>query len=160
MNILRAAAAHLGIELSEAQRALFQLYCELLLDWNRRVNLTRITDPQEVAIQHFLDSLTYLLVFPLPAPPRGLRLIDVGSGAGFPGLPLKIVRPELQVTLLEAVGKKTVFLEHVVAKLHLSDVEVINARAEQLAHDPAHRERYDVAASRAVAGLATGILGS
>lgn len=155
MNTLRDAARQLGIDLSDAQLALFQLYCETLLEWNRRVNLTRITDPQEVAIQHFLDSLTFLLVFPQPAPPEGLRLIDVGSGAGFPGLPLKIVRPELHVTLLDSVGKKTVFLEHVVAALRLSDVQVINARAEHLSHDPAHRESYDVAVCRAVAALST-----
>lgn len=155
MSTLRDAAAELGITLGDEELTLFHVYFETLVDWNRRINLTRITDPQQVAIQHFLDSLTCLLVFPRPLPPRGLRLIDVGSGAGFPGLPLKIVRPELRVTLLESVGKKTAFLAHVVATLGLKHVQVINSRAEDLAHDPAHRGSYDVSVSRAVAGLAT-----
>ena len=155
MSTLRDAAADLGIPLSDEQLSLFHAYFELLVEWNRRVNLTRITDPQQVAIQHFLDSLTCLLVLPRPIPLRGLRLIDVGSGAGFPGLPLKIVRPELRLTLAESAGKKTAFLRQVVVTLGLQEVQVITARAEDLAHDPAHRECYDVAVSRAVAGLAT-----
>lgn len=154
IRLLREAAAPLDIALDDAQLARFDLYYQTLLDWNRRVNLTRITGPREVAIEHFLDSLSCLLVFPAPARRQHLRLIDVGTGAGFPGLALKIARPELEVTLLESVAKKTAFLKHVVAVLGVSGVNVVNDRAENLAHSAAHREQYDLAVARAVAPLA------
>jgi 16S rRNA (guanine527-N7)-methyltransferase len=160
MEILQAEAEKLGLKLTPAQLHAFERYYELLIEWNRRVNLTTITEPAEVQIKHFLDSLTCLLALE-PAPEggwragagQGLRMVDVGSGAGFPGLPLKIARPWWQVTLLEAVGKRTAFLEAVASELGLDGVTVIKGRAEELGQNPSHREAYDVVVARAVAEL-------
>ncbi len=160
METLRAGAEKLGLELTGEQLEAFQRYYELLVEWNRRVNLTRIIEPAEVQIKHFLDSLTCLLALKRARGEarqadahRTLRVLDVGSGAGFPGLPLKIARPSWQVTLLEPVGKRTAFLEAVVSELGLEGVTVIRGRAEELGRDPAHREAYDVVVVRAVAEL-------
>ncbi|MGH2457407.1 MAG: 16S rRNA (guanine(527)-N(7))-methyltransferase RsmG [Chloroflexota bacterium] len=135
-------------EFGEFQRA--------LLDWNQRANLTSITEPADVQVKHFLDSLTVLTGLP-EAVRLGMgpaALLDVGAGAGFPGLPLAIVRPLLDVTLLEATQKKCRFLEHIVAVLGLPNVDVLGGRAEELAREPARREAYDVVVARAVASLA------
>jgi 16S rRNA (guanine527-N7)-methyltransferase len=148
---LAGGAAALGLALAPDQLDRFERYCAALIDWNRRVNLTAIVDPIDVARKHFLDSLSVLSVCEIRA---GDRLVDVGSGAGFPGLPIRIARPGLQVTLLEATRKKCEFLRHVVAALDLSDVAIVNARAEDAARDAARRERYDWALARAVADLA------
>src|SRR6266581_7436313 len=112
----------LGLELTEQQLDQFLWYQQELLDWNTRINLTAITDPEEVLIKHFLDSLSLLLVYDKPQ----TRLLDIGAGAGFPGLPLKIVRPEWQVTLLEATGKKVTFLQHMIEMLQLEGVVAIH----------------------------------
>ena len=104
-------------------------------------------------IKHFLDSLTITLA--LPSITTGLRIIDIGTGAGFPGLPLKIILPEIKLTLLEATGKKTAFLSNVVSKLGLEDIEILSGRAEELAHKPVYRESFDIALARGVADLAT-----
>ena len=149
MDILAAGARALGLDLTPAQLDQFARYQAMLLDWNTRINLTAIAAPEDVQRKHFLDSLTCLAVLP----PGALRLIDVGSGAGFPGLPLLLARPELSVTLLEATGKKVKFMEHVVAELGLTGVRIVNARAEEAGRDPAERERYDWAVARAVAPL-------
>lgn len=149
MDILAAGARVSGIDLVPAQLDRFARYQAMLLDWNTRINLTAIAAPEDVQRKHFLDSLTCLAVLP----PGPLRLIDVGSGAGFPGLPLKLVRPELSITLLEATGKKAKFLEYVVAELGLAGVRIVNARAEEAGRDPAERERYDWAVARAVAPM-------
>jgi 16S rRNA (guanine527-N7)-methyltransferase len=138
------------IELTAAQRDQFNRYQTLLLDWNERMNLTAVTDPTAVPIRHFLDSLSCLLV---TGPLDGQNLIDIGAGAGFPGLPLKILYPGLRLTLAESVGKKCRFLEAVITELGLENVAVLNERAEVVGRDPAHRERYDWAAARAVAAL-------
>src|SRR6266852_6534678 len=114
----------LGLELTEQQLEQFLRYRQELLDWNRRINLTAITDPGEVLIKHFLDSLSLLLVYDRPA----VRLLDIGSGAGFPGLPLKLVRPQWRVTLLEATGKKVAYLRHMVETLQLEGVEAVHGR--------------------------------
>ncbi|MBX5492088.1 MAG: 16S rRNA (guanine(527)-N(7))-methyltransferase RsmG [Chloroflexi bacterium] len=157
MELLAAGAAALGLPLTETQRARFERYRAALLAWNARVNLTAIVEPEAVERLHFLDSLTCTL--PLlarwgtAAAIPSLRVIDVGSGAGFPGLPLKIALPQLRLTLLEATGKKAAFLTHVVAELGLTDVAVVAERAEVIGHHPAHREAYDVALARAVAAL-------
>ncbi len=140
-----------GLTLSEEQREQFVRYREELLDWNTRVNLTAITNPEEVQVKHFLDSLSLLLVYDKPQ----TRLLDIGTGAGFPGLALKIVRPEWQVVLLEATGKKVTFLRHVIDTLHLTGVEVVHGRAEELAHKPQYRATFDVVTARAVAALPT-----
>ena len=140
-----------GLTLSEEQREQFVRYREELLDWNTRVNLTAITNPEDVQVKHFLDSLSLLLVYDKPQ----TRLLDIGTGAGFPGLALKIVRPEWQVVLLEATGKKVTFLRHVIDTLHLTGVEVVHGRAEELAHKPQYRATFDVVTARAVAALPT-----
>lgn len=151
MEQLIAGARELGLALTAEQLARFELYYERLVAWNSRVNLTAITDYHEVQVKHFLDSLTCLLALGEVKP--GERLIDVGSGAGFPGLVLAIACPELEVTLLEATGKKAAFLKDVVSRLGLSKVRIVNARAEEAGRDPVHREAYDWAVARAVAAL-------
>jgi 16S rRNA (guanine527-N7)-methyltransferase len=140
----------LGLQLSRLQLSALTLYERELLDWNTHFNLTAIRDPQEIHIKHFLDSLTCLLVL-RDSPPE--RLIDIGTGAGFPGIPLKIVYPKMQLTLVESVGKKAQFCRHVVRILDLRGVEVVQTRAEALGQDPAYREQYDCAVARAVAVL-------
>jgi 16S rRNA (guanine527-N7)-methyltransferase len=143
----------LGLTLSSAQREAFQQYSDALREWNERVNLTAITDPQTIEVRHFVDSLACLLV--MKPPLSGLRVIDVGSGAGFPGLPIKIICPSVKVTLLEATGKKVAFLEHIVRDLKLEGVTLINERAETLGQISVHREQYDWALARAVASMAS-----
>ena len=139
----------LGLELTGQQSEQFVRYRQELLDWNTRVNLTAITDPGEVLIKHFLDSLSLLMVYRRPS----ARLLDIGSGAGFPGLPLKIVCPRWQVVLLEATGKKVTFLQHMIEALQLKDVVAVHGRAEELAHETAYRASFDVVTARAVASL-------
>jgi 16S rRNA (guanine527-N7)-methyltransferase len=155
MQRLIEGAAALGVRLTPDQQAAFQFYYEELVAWNQKFNLTAITEYEQVQIRHFLDSLSCLLVeearLALNRP--NARVIDVGTGAGFPGIPLKLVCPGISLTLLEATGKKVMFLEHVMARLGLRRVSAIKARAEELAHDPAHREQYDLALARAVAEL-------
>lgn len=153
MRTLAAAAAsllHLG--LGQAELAAFQTYADELTEWNSRFNLTAIADAEGVQIKHFLDSLTCLIAL-RAAPAPTLSLVDVGTGAGFPGIPLKIVCPAIRLTLVEATGKKVKFLERLIARLGLSGVTAVKARAEEIGHDPAHRERYDWAVARAVAEL-------
>jgi 16S rRNA (guanine527-N7)-methyltransferase len=141
-----------NLQLSAAQLKAFQVYADELMAWNEHTNLTAITDPDAVATRHFVDSLTCLLVIR----PRGpLRVIDVGSGAGFPGLPLKIAYPALDMVLVEATGKKVDFLRHIAARLKLEGVTTIHERAETLGHLPEHRERYDWVLARAVAAMST-----
>jgi len=169
MELLREGARSLGLTLNAERLAAFERYYQELEAWNRRFNLTAITDYAEVQCRHFLDSLSCLLAFPRRAPddaaasvvetvspqlaPSPLCL-DVGSGAGFPGIPLKIVVPDARMTLLEATGKKAVFLAHMVEVLRLTDTTVLNTRAEEAGHDPHHRSKYDVVLARAVAPLA------
>ena len=152
---LIAGAHELGISLTDRQLAALETYYQELIDWNRRFNLTAITDREGVLVRHFLDSLSCLKVLPRAELAAGARLIDVGAGAGFPGVPLKIVCPGLQLTLLEATGKKATFLKHLVAVLKLRHVTVIHGRAEDLGRSPSHRERYDWAVARAVAEMPT-----
>lgn len=140
----------LGMHLTHSQLSTLSLYERELVDWNARFNLTAIRDPQEIRIKHFLDSLTCLLAL---RPSHVGRLIDVGTGAGFPGIPIKIVYPKIQLTLVESVGKKAEFCRHVVNILGLQGSEVIQERAETLGQDPAHRGQYDWAVARAVAIL-------
>lgn len=120
-----------------------------LLDWNTRVNLTAISDPAEVLLKHFLDSLSLLEVYTTGR----ARVLDIGAGAGFPGLPLKLARPEWEIVLLEATGKKVNFQRHIIEALHLRGIEAIHGRAEDLAHRPAYRASFDLVTARAVAAL-------
>lgn len=129
----------------------FLLYEQELLDWNTRMNLTAITNPEEVQIKHFLDSLSILSIYDKPH----TRLLDIGSGAGFPGLPLKIVRPDWQVVLLEATAKKVTFLQHVIEALQLQNVTAVHGRAEEFAHKQEYRATFDLVTARAVAALPT-----
>ena len=149
--LLSAGAREFQLDLTPAQLAQFSRYADLLMEWNERFNLTSITDPREIVIKHFLDSLSAARSLP----PGATRLIDVGAGPGFPGLPLKLAQPGLALTLLEATRKKCEFLEAVVKELNLAEVLIVNARAEDAAHDPDHRECYDVAIARAVAEMPT-----
>lgn len=152
-KLVDSAQRLLGLTLTRQQRQAFHLYHQELMRWNARFNLTAITDFEGVQIRHFMDSLSCLLVIGSVA--QGQNLIDIGSGAGFPGLPLKVVNPGLRLTLLEATGKKADFLRHIVDLLELRDVTVVHGRAEQVGHDPLHREAYDWVAARAVAAMPT-----
>jgi 16S rRNA (guanine527-N7)-methyltransferase len=155
MEKLKDGAKKLGLQLSAQQLEKFQIFYRELIDWNKKVNLTRITDYEEVQVKHFLDSLTVTLGMQPIDEGKVLNVIDIGTGAGLPGIPLKIVFPNINLTLLEATAKKAKFLEHIVGRLGLDKVEIVVGRAEETAHDAQYRERYDVALSRAVATLPT-----
>lgn len=139
-----------GITLDSRQIDLFMKYLVELMEWNKRINLTAIHEEGEIVQKHFIDSLTCLLAAPFPT---GSRLIDVGAGAGFPGIPLKIARPDLVVTLLDALQKRVIFLEHLCGELGLKEIQAVQGRAEDVAHTAPHRESYDIATARAVARL-------
>ena len=155
MEKLKSGAQKLGLHLSQQQLELFEMYYRELVDWNRKINLTRITGYEEVQLKHFLDSLTVTLATKPLAGGESLSVIDVGTGAGLPGIPLKILLPDIRIVLLEATAKKTKFLHHVVATLGLNDVEIVVGRAEEVAHNARYRERFDLVLSRAVASLST-----
>jgi len=151
-----AAEAHalLGLELDGGQMNAFEQLAIELTSWNQQRNLTTIIDPAGIRIKHFLDSLCCVLALRTAgAVLPNLKVVDVGSGAGFPGLPLKIVFPALHMTMVEATRKKCEFIEHVVQLLQLKGVTVLHARAEEIGRTAAHRERYDWAIARAVAPL-------
>ena len=150
MTELRLPLATAGLELDETALSRLETYHDMLLDWNTRMDLTSVS-ADRMAARHFLDSLLPLKASGL-IPEEG-RLIDVGTGAGFPGLPLAIARPSLQVTLLEAQGKRCQFLQAVCQALGLENVTIINDRAENLGRAEGHREGYDRAVARAVAAL-------
>jgi len=150
LELVQATHDLLNLDLTAEQQRAFELYTRELIDWNERVNLTAITDPLAIEMRHFLDSLSVLKAVSLP---QGARVIDVGAGAGFPGLPLKIACPQIQLTLLEATGKKTTFLQHIISQLNLSQTKIANARAEEAGQDSAHREHYDLVLARAVAHM-------
>lgn len=147
-ELLEKAKA-MGIKLTAQQVDQFQTYMELLLEWNEKINLTAITQPEEVVEKHFLDSLTLLSWGKLK---QGAKVIDVGTGAGFPGIPLKIARPDIDLTLLDGTMKRLNFLGEVCTALKLS-ARRIHKRAEEAGLDKTMRERYDVATARAVANL-------
>ncbi len=155
MDLLAAGAERIGIKLTSRQQAQFELYYSKMSKWNQRVNLTAITKYEEVQIKHFLDSLTVTLAFHHLKENPPARIIDIGTGAGLPGIPLKIVMPAVELTLVESVGKKAAFLQYITGQLNLKDVEIVNARAEEIGHDKKHREQYDLVLSRAVAALPT-----
>jgi len=155
-DILIQGARELGIELNPRQIEMFSAYTTLLLEWNEKFNLTRITNPKEIAVKHYLDSLTCLTVVEFTP---GALVADVGTGAGFPGIPLAIVRPDLRLVLIEATKKKLSFLEALrdtilsLSKDRVPQIELIHVRAEDAARTPEHRERYDIVISRAVAEM-------
>ena len=139
-----------GIRLSESQLTALSTYERELMIWNKKISLTAIRDVEGIRAKHFLDSFSCVLAW-TSSPPK--TLVDLGSGAGFPGIPLKIIYPHLKLTLVDSVAKKVKFCQHIVETLHLEDVNVIQARAEKLGQDPDHRESYDWAVGRAVAKL-------
>lgn len=140
----------LGIRLTAAQLKAFEVYERELIKWNARYNLTAIDDPNKIRIKHFLDSLTCILAI---RDTSTERVIDVGTGAGFPGIPLKIVCPTMQLTLVESVGKKANFCRHIVETLELEEVEIKQERVEAVSCQPEQRQNYDWAFARAVAAL-------
>lgn len=145
-------ASELGISLTDAQQGPCLRYLDLLMEWNGRMNLTAVRDPHEALVKHFLDSMT---AAPLLPEGEGIRVADVGTGAGFPGLVLKILRPDLRLLLLDSLKKRLTFLEAVAGELDLSGVETLHARAEDAGRNPACRERFDVVLARAVAEMRT-----
>jgi 16S rRNA (guanine527-N7)-methyltransferase len=153
MEKLKQAAEKLGIFLTSFQLDMFEAYYQELIAWNKRINLTRITDYKEVQLKHFLDSLSVAVA--IKNIKKDLRMADIGTGAGLPGIPLKIVFADIKLTLVEATSKKAEFLEQLTAKLRLKNVEIVAARAETAAHDTRYREKFDTVVSRAVAPLAT-----
>jgi len=156
MEKLIEGAGKLGIEFNARQVKQFELYYQELIEWNKKINLTAITDYSSVQVKHFLDSLTITLALPGEEVERpGFNIIDIGTGAGFPGVPLKIIFPQPRLVLIEPTAKKTAFLHHVICKLELENVEVLNNRAEEAAHLLLYRERFALVLSRAVALLPT-----
>lgn len=147
---LAKAAAEYGISLNDTQMEQYNRYFELLVEWNEKINLTAITEPKEVAIKHMIDSIT---AYDEKLFKDGTTVIDVGTGAGFPGLPLKIFCPEIKMTLMDSLNKRIKFLQTVVEELGLKDVECVHARAEEGARNKKYRESFDIAVSRAVARL-------
>jgi len=146
----QTASDLLGVNLTLHQIEAFQWYASELRSWNQRYNLTAITDPDEIYIKHFVDSLSCLQVERFRPPGN---VIDIGTGAGFPGIPIKIVYPQFKMTLVESIGKKMEFCRHVVSSLGLDGVDFVQARAENCGKNVQHRERYDWAIARAVAIL-------
>jgi 16S rRNA (guanine527-N7)-methyltransferase len=154
-GILQRGAEEIGLHLEPGQVEAFFLYAEELSRWNRKMNLTRIREGTDLIVKHFLASLAFTAAFPRELP---LRLVDIGSGAGFPGIPIKIACPHLYLTLIEASRKKVSFLRHVCTLLKLREIEVVRARAEELASDRGYGGRFDVAVVRAV-GSPEGLIG-
>lgn len=150
ISTLKQAAQEIGLNLTDKQLDLFQRYYDLLLEWNEKINLTAITEPREVAIKHFIDSLSCLSVLDIPV---GASVVDIGTGAGFPGIPLKIYRPDLKITLMDSLNKRINFLNLTIDTLGLSDIQAVHARAEDFGQNPIYREKFDFAISRAVARL-------
>lgn len=148
-KMIRQVLKNSNLKLTEQMIENFEKYAEMLIEWNEKVNLTAITEPRSIAIKHFLDSLLTLLAYDTPLE---AKVIDVGTGAGFPGVPIKIARPDIQLTLLDSLKKRTCFLESLTSALNVK-ASIIHARAEDVARKEAFRESFDVVVSRAVAPL-------
>lgn len=148
-NLLISKAKEIGVKVSPAQAEQFQIYLDLLLERNTVMNLTAITDPEEAVIKHFVDSLTLLKALEIK---KNAKVIDVGTGAGFPGIPLKIMRPDIELTLLDSLNKRLVFLREVCDAIDI-EAETIHKRAEEAGKDTKLRESFDVATARAVANM-------
>ena len=138
---IAAACAEFGAELDKEKTERLTIYGNLLLSWNEKINLTAITEPEEVLYKHFYDCILFLKHI---KPERGESLIDVGTGAGFPGTVLKIMRPDIKVTLLDSLNKRLVFLNDVIEKTGLEDICTVHMRAEDAGKSPAHREKYGI----------------
>lgn len=149
-DILVQAAKEYNLELTEGQVSDFTNYFEMLVEWNEKINLTALTEPGDVAVKHMIDSLS---CYDAGVFKHGASVIDVGTGAGFPGLPLKIFRPDLKLTLFDSLNKRILFLQAVAEKLGIHDISFIHSRAEDGGKNKQFREQYDIAVSRAVAKL-------
>lgn len=140
-----------GIELSATQLQQFERYYQLLIEWNEKINLTAITEKEEVYLKHFYDSV--MLLWAMPLAEYNIRLVDVGAGAGFPSIPLKIIKPELKVTIVDSLNKRINFLHLLVKELGLDNVSLVHGRAEDVGQNPEYRAKFDLATARAVAAL-------
>lgn len=140
----------LTIKLSVEQLEKFYSYMSLLLEWNEKMNLTAITEPNEIILKHFVDSLTILNEIN-----NNSKVVDVGTGAGFPGIPLSIANESLKITLVDSLNKRLIFLQEVIDKLELKNIEIVHSRAEDFGQNKKYRESFDIATSRAVANLST-----
>ena len=147
-NFLINQAKAIDIKLDRSQIRLFSIHATELMKWTQKINITAITDPLQVASKHFIDSLA-----PARLIPPGAKLLDIGSGGGFPGIPLKVLLPELSITLIDASRKKVSFLKHVIRTLQLKDINALHVRAEELANHPEYINQYDIIISRALSSL-------
>jgi len=147
---MKQYAKKIGIVLEEEQIEQFYQYEKLLLIWNEKINLTAITEPEEVILKHFVDSLTISKYIE-----KGAKLIDMGTGAGFPGIPLKILRDDIEITLADSLNKRINFLNEVIKELNLKNIQTVHTRAEEFGKNKKYRESFDIATSRAVANLST-----
>ena len=147
---MQELAKEINIMFNEKQINQFYDYMNLLLEWNEKINLTAITEPDEIILKHFIDSLTIEKYIG-----QNAKLIDVGTGAGFPGIPLKIIRDDIEVILLDSLQKRVNFLEEAIEKLQLTKIKAIHFRVEEFARNKEQREKFDYATSRAVANLST-----
>lgn len=145
------ALAQKGITLTDTQKQQFETYFTLLVEWNEKINLTAITDKKEVYLKHFYDSIAPILMEIIPHQP--LKLLDIGAGAGFPSLPMKIIFPELDVTIIDSLNKRILFLETLAETLELKNVAFYHGRAEELGQDKAFRGQFDIVTARAVARM-------
>ena len=147
---VKQKAQEIGYTLQEEQLEQFFTYKELLIEWNKKMNLTAIEQEEDIITKHFIDSLSIASYIPDTA-----KVIDIGTGAGFPGIPLKILKKDLSITLLDSLNKRITFLEEVIRNLSLENIQAVHARAEELAHKEEYREQYHIAVSRAVAPMHT-----
>lgn len=156
LSILADGARELGIELSQQQLERFERYYQILTDWAQRISLTTVRDLEGIQRRHFLESAALIPVLEQEGfPIRDRSLIDVGSGTGVPGIPLKIIEPSIQLTLVEAKHRKAEFLSALLPELGMGDVTIVSKRAEVVARDPQHREQYDMAVAKALAPMRT-----
>lgn len=149
-NKMQEKSKFINIDFSVEQLEKFYRYMELLIEWNEKINLTAIIEPEEIILKHFIDSLTIYKDLK-----NAKSFVDVGTGAGFPGIPIAILNNTLKVTLVDSLNKRLIFLQEVIKELNLNNVELVHARAEEFGQNKKYREKFDIATSRAVANLAT-----